>query len=85
MPVKKHLFLMGIFSTIVISCSCVSWAATPINRKSVLLPSTNELLETTLQKDTSTGAGKINGTVTNTAGSPLPDIGVTGLVSENMS
>ncbi|MCF6155682.1 MAG: hypothetical protein E3K36_10600 [Candidatus Brocadia sp.] len=74
MLTKKHLFMIGALSVVIICCSRASWASSPINQKSMLLPSTNELIGTSLPKDTSTGTGKINGKVTNTDGLPLSDI-----------
>lgn len=74
MLTEKHLLVIGALSVIIIFCSHALWASSPINQKSTLLPSTNELIGTSLQKDTSTGTGKINGKVTNTDGQPLSDI-----------
>ncbi len=72
MLTEKHLLIIGALSVIIICCSSASWASSPINQKYTLLPSTNELIGTSLQKDTSTG--KINGEVTNTDELPLSNI-----------
>lgn len=74
MLTKKHLFMIGALSAIIVCFSHASWASSLINQKSTLLPSTNELIGTSLRKDTSTGSGKIDGKVTNTDGLPLSDI-----------
>ena len=74
MLIKKHLLIIGALSVIIICCSRASWASSPINQKSTLLPSTNELIGTSLQKDSSIGSGKIDGKVTNTDGLPLSDM-----------
>ena len=74
MPVKKYLFLIGALIAVVMFCSWSSWASSPNNQKPTLLPSTNELIGTSLQKDTSTGTGKIKGKVTNTNGLPLSEV-----------
>jgi hypothetical protein len=66
--------MIGTLSVIIICCSHVSWASSPINQKSTLLTSTYELIGTSLQKGTSTGTGKIDGKVTNTDGLPLSDM-----------
>ena len=76
MPVKKYLFLIGTLIAVVVSCSRTSWASSQTNQKPVLLHFTNKLIETDGQRNASAGTGKIVGKVTNTDGSPLPDITV---------
>ena len=76
MPVKKPLFLIGTLIAAVIFCSWASWASSPTNQKPALLHFTNKLIEDDGQRNASAGTGKIVGKVTNTDGSPLPDITV---------
>ncbi len=74
MFVKKYLLMIGTASVIVIFYSWASWAISPVNPKPMLSYSTNGLIETSLQKDTSTSSGKIDGKVTNTDGLPLSNM-----------
>ena len=76
MPIKKPLFLIGTLIAAVIFCSWASWASSPTNQKPALLHFTNKLIEDDGQRNASAGTGKIVGKVTNTDGSPLPDITV---------
>lgn len=74
MFIKKYLLMVGTLSAVFLSYSGASWAAIPADQKPGLLYSAGESIKTSGSQNSSSGTGKINGKVTNTAGDPLSNI-----------
>ena len=72
MITRKHLLITSTLCTIIVFYCSVSWAS-PQHKQKFQYPK-NELIETTPKEYKSGSTGKINGKVTNTAGSPLSNI-----------
>ena len=71
---KKHLLMISILSAAIVFYFQVSWASSPANQRFVPLHSSNRLINTSKQQNTSSSNGKIVGKIINTDGLPLSDI-----------
>jgi hypothetical protein len=72
---KNHLLILGIISSVFISCSVASWASSlSVNQRPAPLHAANESMRIAGQRDSSTATGKIDGKVTDTGGLPLSGI-----------